>query len=231
MRYRRYVRQSARESVMKSQPRADGGNTRVTGAQTRRYLAGGLVAGGVWFAALSTGPLQSQAVGRRCSIRTSPSRPSSPASPSRPAWRSSDATTSSCWRRLPERCSESSMGCCRPRRRWISPSTRIRNGACSGSRFTPASPEIPASICIGPRARRWTPPACATDTTDAANTPLLGNRVDSFIWNGQTLQVRTKPGPSARVSGRCRPAAPRKPQRRHHPVRGEPRSRRRSRSS
>jgi glucose/arabinose dehydrogenase len=27
-----------------------------------------------------------------------------------------------------------------------------------------------------------------TDTTDAASTPLLGNRVDSFIWNGQTLR-------------------------------------------
>ena len=26
------------------------------------------------------------------------------------------------------------------------------------------------------------------DTTDAASTPLLGNRVDSFIWNGRTLR-------------------------------------------
>ena len=77
---------------------------------------------------------------------------------------------------------------CRPRRRWISPSTPPPNGACSVSRFIPASPAIPACICIGRRARRWMPPARRSTRTDLASTPLLGNRVDSFIWNGTALR-------------------------------------------
>ncbi|HEU5220123.1 MAG TPA: PQQ-dependent sugar dehydrogenase [Gemmatimonadales bacterium] len=33
----------------------------------------------------------------------------------------------------------------------------------------------------------WTESSTGADSTDLANVPLLGNRVDRFVWNGQTL--------------------------------------------
>ena len=34
---------------------------------------------------------------------------------------------------------------------------------------------------------RWTESASGTDSTAVSDVPLLGNRVDRFIWNGSTL--------------------------------------------
>ena len=34
---------------------------------------------------------------------------------------------------------------------------------------------------------RWTESSTGSDTTGAANVPLLGNRVDRYVWNGSTL--------------------------------------------
>src|SRR6266446_5101049 len=33
----------------------------------------------------------------------------------------------------------------------------------------------------------WTESSTGADSTDLADVPLLGNRVDRFVWNGQTL--------------------------------------------
>ena len=215
---------------MTSQPRADRGNKRVAGSRARRYLAAGLVAGGVWFAVLSTGPAP---------------KPDRRADGARSGPRRRD-------RRLRPRTADR-HGVHRPQRH-LRPGKGVRqgaaghqrrgaghagagsrrqlrtpNGACSGSRFTRASPAIPACIYFGRRARRWMPPARRIDTADLREhaAPRQSRRQLPLERHG--AEVRAEPDSTARVSGRRRPAAPREPQRRHHPVRGEPR--RRSRRS
>ena len=174
---------------MTSQRRADRGDKRVAASRARRYVTGGLVAGAVWFAVLSTGPLQSQAAGPTVldpDLAVATVVSGLVAADRHGVHRAT--TTSSSWKRRQARCSGSSTAWCRPRRHWISPSTPRPNGACSGSRFIRASRAIPVSICIWTESTAMDAAGAPVDTADLASTPLLGNRVDSFIWNGTALR-------------------------------------------
>ena len=64
---------------------------------------------------------------------------------------------------------------------WTWPSTSAPSAGCSGSPCTPTSRPTRASTCTGPRARPARTPTCSSET------PLLGNRVDRFVWNGSAL--------------------------------------------
>jgi glucose/arabinose dehydrogenase len=54
----------------------------------------------------------------------------------------------------------------------------------------------------------WTESSTGADSAVLAEVPLLGNRVDRFVWNGTSL-VRSQSHPAALVSGRCGTAASR----------------------
>ena len=61
------------------------------------------------------------------------------------------------------------------------PSTPPRSGDCSASPCTRASSKNGYVYLF------WSESSTGTDTTDLASVPLLGNRVDRFVWNGSTL--------------------------------------------
>ena len=160
----------------------------VPGSRARRYLAGGLVAGGIWFAALSSGPLQSQAVG--------------------PVVLDPDLAVSTTVSGLTQPIGMAFIG----RNDMFvleKASGKVQRVIDGLVQPTPAldlavnsnSERGLLSIALHPRFPRnprvylyWTESTAADaagariDTTDAASTPLLGNRVDSFIWNGRTLR-------------------------------------------
>ena len=210
---------------MESQPRADRGYKRVTGWRARRYLSVGLVAGGVWIAVVSSGSVQSQAV--------------------MPVVLDPDLAVSTVVSGLTQPIGMAFIGrndllvlekasgkVQRVDRRVVQATpaldlavnSALRTGT-AGHRPSPSlSTQSPASICIGRRARRSTPPVLRIDTTDRREhaAPRQPRRSAS-LWNGRTLRFERNSGSTARVSGRCRPAAAWKPQRRHHPVRAEPR--------
>jgi glucose/arabinose dehydrogenase len=173
---------------MTSQPKATRSDMHVPGSRARRYLAGGLVAGGIWFAALSSGPLQSQAVG--------------------PVVLDPDLAVSTTVSGLIQPIGMAFIG----RHDMFvleKASGKVQRVIDGLVQPTPAldlavnsnSERGLLSIALHPRFPRnprvylyWTESTAADaagariDTTDAASTPLLGNRVDSFIWNGRTLR-------------------------------------------
>ena len=173
---------------MTSQPRADRGYTRVVGSRARRYLAGGLVAGGVWFAVLSTSPVQSQVAG--------------------PVVLDPELAVSTVVSGLTQPIGMAFIG-----RNDIfvlekasGKVQRVINGLVQTTpaldlAVNSASERGLLSIALHPRFPRnprvylyWTESTAVdaagarVDSTVVANTPLLGNRVDSFIWNGTALR-------------------------------------------
>jgi aldose sugar dehydrogenase len=173
---------------MESQPRTDRDHKRVGVSRTRRYVAVGLAAGGVWFAVLSKGPVQSQTVGPvvldpDLAVRTVVSGLALP-------------TSMAFIGRNDMFVLEKASGKVQ----------RVTNGMV---RATPAL-DLPVNsasergllgIALHPRFPRnprvylyWTESSARDaaglpiDTPDVASTPLLGNRVDSFLWNGSVLR-------------------------------------------
>ena len=51
----------------------------------------------------------------------------------------------------------------------------------------------------------WTESSTGADTDVLSETPLLGNRVDRFIWDGTTLTSGREPDPDPRDPAGCRP--------------------------
>ena len=95
---------------------------------------------------------------------------------------------------------------------------RVVNGAVQGTRARPGGqlrsergllgialhPDFPANPGVY---LYWTESTTGADTNVLSETPLLGNRVDRFVWNGSALTLRPQPDQAARHPGGCRPAA------------------------
>ena len=187
MRHRKNVRQTA-WVFMTSQPRADRGCKRVAASRARRYATGGLAACGAWFALLSTGPLQSQAV--------------------TPTVVDPDLAVATVVSGLSQPIGMAFIG-----RQDIfvlekasGKVQRVINGILQSTpaldlAVNSASERGLLGIALHPRFPRnprvylyWTESTAMdaagapVDTDDLASTPLLGNRVDSFTWNGTTLR-------------------------------------------
>ena len=69
-----------------------------------------------------------------------------------------------------------------------------------GIALHPAFPSTPQVFLY------WTESTTGSDTAVAAETPVLGNRIDSFVWNGSSLtqganiiRLRARHGPRART--------------------------------
>ena len=211
---------------MTSQPRADRGDKRAAASRARRYVTAGLVAGAgmvcVCLRVLST----ARPPGRPCSTRTSTVATvvSGPRAADRHGVHRAQRHPRP-GKGIRQGAAGQATACCRPRRRWISPSTPRPNEACSGSRFTRASPAIPVSICSGRRARRWIAAGAPGRHGGSRQHAAARQSRRQLHLERHRVEVRAEPDSTARVSGRRRPAAPREPQRRHHPVRDEPRRR------
>ena len=65
----------------------------------------------------------------------------------------------------------------------------------------------------------WTESSTGADTTAIDEVPLLGNRVDRFVWNGSTLTYDRNADPAALAPDGRRPALARQPQRRRPALR------------
>ena len=57
----------------------------------------------------------------------------------------------------------------------------------------------------------WTESTTGADTNVLSETPLLGNRVDRYVWNGSALTFDAQPDQAAGDPAGCRPARARQP--------------------
>src|SRR4029453_17662373 len=80
----------------------------------------------------------------------------------------------------------------------------VNNGSERGLLGIALHPDFPATPQVY---LYWTESTTGADTDVLANTPLLGNRVDRFVWNGSTLTQDVK---IIRLRG-LQPAFPREP--------------------
>ena len=172
---------------MTSQWKADRGDKRAAASRARRCVTAGLVAGAGWFA-LSTGPLHSQAAG--------------------PTVFDPDLTVATVVSDLVQPIGMAFIG-----RNDIfvlekasGKVQRVKNGVLQATpaldlAVNSASERGLLGIALHPRFPRnprvylfWTESTAMdaagarVDTADLASTPLRGNRVDSFIWNGTALR-------------------------------------------
>jgi aldose sugar dehydrogenase len=172
---------------MTSQWKADRGDKRAAASRARRCVTAGLVAGAGWFA-LSTGPLHSQAAGPTVfdPALTVGTVVSGLVQPIGMAFIGRNDIL------VLEKASGKVL--------------RVRNGALQATpaldlAVNSASERGLLGIALHPRFPRnprvylfWTestamdPGGARVDTADFASTPLRGNRVDSFIWNGTALR-------------------------------------------
>jgi glucose/arabinose dehydrogenase len=172
---------------MTSQPRADGSYKRLAGSRARRYLAGGLVAGGVWFAVLSTGPLQSQVAGPAvfdpnlavATVVSGLSQPTSMAFIGRNDIFVLEKASGKVQRVI------NGMLQATPALDLAVNSNSERG--LLGIALHPRFPRNPRVYLYWTESTAKSAAGAPIDTTDAASTPLLGNRVDSFVWNGTAL--------------------------------------------
>lgn len=171
---------------MRSESRADRGNKRVALHRARRYLAGGLIAGGVWFAVLSTGPLQSQGpvvFDPNLAVATLVSGLSQP-------------TTMAFIGRHDILVLEKASGKVQRVIDGMLQATPALDLAVNsnsergllGIALHPRFPRNPRVYLYWTESTAMDAAGAPIDTTVAASTPLLGNRVDSFLWNGTTLR-------------------------------------------